>query len=270
MIKRIRDDQTIKGIRTPRREVKLTAYADDLTALLIDMNDLNNVEKTLNEFGEISGLKLNQDKTEVLAIGQTNLTAEQEEKLKDVIKVTGICHGLPTKKIETKDANFTGPINKLQRTLNLWKSRNLSLLGRAQIFKAQGLAAFMHIANVIPIPSDVTSRINKIMYNFIWRGPDKMSREFMAKPIEEGGLNIAKPEDAFDAATLTWVKRSQVSQHPWTDYFFKDCDRIGGLRNLQRNNLSIRDNDMLTFNKFLFKSIQKNRQNNYWHTRTKP
>ena len=49
-----------------KREIKLTAFADDLTTFLQGIRSYKRLSITLDRFGICSGLKLNTEKTEAL------------------------------------------------------------------------------------------------------------------------------------------------------------------------------------------------------------
>ena len=69
LAKAIRENQSIKGIFVNRREIKLSQYADDTTLILDGTKEsLKASLKTLDDFYELSGLKLNDKKTEALWI----------------------------------------------------------------------------------------------------------------------------------------------------------------------------------------------------------
>lgn len=70
---RIRNNKKIKGIKIDNVEFKLSQYADDTSAFLDGPK--TSLEETLTEldlFADISGLKINYDKTQVVWIGAKN------------------------------------------------------------------------------------------------------------------------------------------------------------------------------------------------------
>ena len=70
LAKAIRENKNIKGIFVNGKEIKLSQYADDTTLILDGTKEsLRASLKTLDEFYEVSGLKLNDKKTEALWIG---------------------------------------------------------------------------------------------------------------------------------------------------------------------------------------------------------
>ena len=59
---KIRNDTCIKGITIDNAEVKLAAFADNLTKFLQDKRSLEHLFSTLKAFEGCSGLKLNKEK----------------------------------------------------------------------------------------------------------------------------------------------------------------------------------------------------------------
>ena len=70
LAKAIRENKSIKGIFVNGKEIKLSQYADDTTLILDGTKEsLIASLKTLDDFYEVSGLKLNDKKTEAFWIG---------------------------------------------------------------------------------------------------------------------------------------------------------------------------------------------------------
>ena len=60
----MRRNSDIKGIKVGKHEIKLSVFADDLTTFVINTRFFFSLKGRLDRFGEISGLKLNEEKTE--------------------------------------------------------------------------------------------------------------------------------------------------------------------------------------------------------------
>ena len=73
----IRQNKDIKGISMENEETKLLQYADDTTAVLLDMDSAKILFELLDVFKDVSGLKINCTKTEGMWIG-----ASKENKTK--------------------------------------------------------------------------------------------------------------------------------------------------------------------------------------------
>jgi len=83
LLVKIRSDERIRGITVDDKEIKLAAFADDLTTFLKDVNSLENLSTTLHSFGICSGSMLRKPKpyglqlativTNPLSLGLTKL-----------------------------------------------------------------------------------------------------------------------------------------------------------------------------------------------------
>ena len=55
----------------------------------------------------------------------------------------------------------------LEKTLNNWKRRKLTLLGKINIVKSVGLSKLIYNASVLPVPNNFCDQVNKVTFNFI-------------------------------------------------------------------------------------------------------
>ena len=72
-----RQNSDIKGIYIEEQETKLLQYADDTTAILADTNSAKVLFELLDQFRNISGLKINCSKTEGIWIGSLKESKEE-------------------------------------------------------------------------------------------------------------------------------------------------------------------------------------------------
>ena len=89
---KIREDDSINGITIREESVKLCLFADDMICFLIDISSYTNLFVTLKTFGEISSLKINNEKTEALALGNSRTLWEGHSDLPNLcntIKIPG-------------------------------------------------------------------------------------------------------------------------------------------------------------------------------------
>ena len=67
----IMNDKNIKGIMIRQKEIKITQFADDTTIILNGTEDsLQAALNILEIFGNISGLRVNTEKTQIVWIGK--------------------------------------------------------------------------------------------------------------------------------------------------------------------------------------------------------
>ena len=72
-----------------------------------------------------------------------------------------------------------GIIRDISNNLNIWKSRNLSIIGKIQIIKWFGMSKLLYVGSVISIPHSYIKNIERLFYHFIWNGQDKIKRAAM-------------------------------------------------------------------------------------------
>ena len=65
----IRKNENIRGLKINDTELKLSMYADDITAFIKDDCSVNHLFNLLNDFGACSGLKINISKTKGMWLG---------------------------------------------------------------------------------------------------------------------------------------------------------------------------------------------------------
>ena len=61
--------QAIQGLTINSQEIKLLQYADDTSAVLKNQRSVKEFISLITKFGELSGLKINTQKTEALWLG---------------------------------------------------------------------------------------------------------------------------------------------------------------------------------------------------------
>ena len=91
---------------------------------------------------------------------------------KDSIFALGI-HFSNSAKISGK-LNFYEKLDVLEKTLNNWKRRKLTLLSKINIVKSMGLSKLIYNASVLPVPKNFCDQVNKVTFNFIWN--NKMAK----------------------------------------------------------------------------------------------
>ena len=77
-------------------------------------------------------------------------------------------------------ANCVSIFKSIQGTLNSWKGRGLTLIGKIQIVKCFLcfiVPKFLSKATLISVPEDNVKEINKLIYHFIWKGNDIKSND---------------------------------------------------------------------------------------------
>lgn len=68
--------------------------------------------------------------------------------------------------------------------------RGLSLLGKVTIIKTFLIPKLLYVSSIIETPSDILRRMERMIYKFLWKGPEKVTRNSVINTTEHGGLNL--------------------------------------------------------------------------------
>ena len=126
-----------------------------------------------------SGLEINTTKTEAMWCGQWKERTDTPFGFKwpkEPISAIGVF--CSHNQVSAEWLNFGRKIKILEKTLKIWKQRNLTLYGKINIVKTLGLSKFIYLASVLAVPDHYIQEINKITFNFIWDAkPPKIKKK---------------------------------------------------------------------------------------------
>ena len=241
---KIKQNKDIRGININNEVIKLQQFADDTTCVLQDIESAKLFLSEVERFGSFSGLRLNKEKTEGLWLGSNS-----DNKTKPLsiswpgkpLRILGVYFSYD--KTSCDKYNFEEKISKVRSVFNIWKSRNLTLLGKIQIVKTFIISQFLYTCSVITMPSKYFKEVNGLIYNFIWRGKrDKLKRSVMVSKFEKGGLKAPDLQLMIDAAKINWIKRYLFSEdHVWKTTMRSFFVQIGiDIDVLLQGNMSVR------------------------------
>jgi hypothetical protein len=205
---RIRNNNGIKGIKIGEIEVKVVQMADDTTSFLQNEQSLTEMLKTIDEFGVLAGLKLNLSKSEAMWLGENRNSSSKPLGLKWVkgVKALGIHFSYNEKEMEEK--NFVEKLKELKKLLALWGQRDLSIIGRIQVFKSLAFSKVIYQCNNLAVPQDFLKELNTIAFNFVWGyKPEKVKRTTIIADYVDGGMKMLDVESFVNAQKVMWVKR---------------------------------------------------------------
>ena len=124
----IRKTKEIEGITLGKNEVKLSVFADDLTTFVKNAKSFRLLVTLLENFGNISGLKINEEKTEPYWLRSLHAAPEDIgiSIVNKPMKSLGIYFTYDWQKFQ--ELNFESIIKSIKKSINLWNW--LKLLGR--------------------------------------------------------------------------------------------------------------------------------------------
>ena len=125
---------------------------DDTTVFLKNPESMSVLLDLLKKFERCSGLKINCTKSQAMWLGKWKNRGDTLFNVKwpkDLVFVLGI-HFSNSEKVSGK-LNFYEKLDVLEKTLNNWKIRKLTLLGKINIVKSVGLSKLIYNASILPV-----------------------------------------------------------------------------------------------------------------------
>ncbi|KAL2223817.1 UNVERIFIED_CONTAM: hypothetical protein Sindi_2945400 [Sesamum indicum] len=173
-------------------------FADDLLLLCkADLDSIRVFKEGLDWFAELSGLRLNVQKSHLII-------SRSAQNLKDqMLDFLGFQEGhlpmrylgLPLISSRLTISDCQPLISKIDARINGWEGISLSYAGRVQIIKSVLSALSLYWASAFILPKKVISEIEKRLRTFLWKGTTssgyaKVAWKDVCRPMDEGGLGF--------------------------------------------------------------------------------
>ena len=65
---------------------------------------------------------------------------------------------------------------------------------------------FVYVSSLLPTPKEVIKQLNQLVFKFLWKGVDKVTRFSAINEYENGGLKMIDFETMVKSLRLTWLK----------------------------------------------------------------
>ena len=131
------------------------------------------------------------------------------------VKVLGITFFNDT--LHMQNHNWKEMLTKLEKVLNLWKVRRLSLKGKSLVVNTLALSKIWYLGTIIKPLKWATKQIKSLVFKFIWDGStEQVSRDTLYLPVEMGGLGILEP----------WRQMQALDLKDFKYIIHKECDYL--------------------------------------------
>ena len=108
-----------------------------------------------------------------------------------------------------------------KRSFYLWKSNSY------QVFI---IPAFVYISLLLLVPKEIVKELNQMIFKFLWKGIDKVTRLSTINEYENGGLKMIDLESMIKSLRLAWLKRIfQCNNGAWRSFLRFLLEPFGGL-----------------------------------------
>uniref|UniRef100_A0A803T4B7 Reverse transcriptase domain-containing protein n=1 Tax=Anolis carolinensis TaxID=28377 RepID=A0A803T4B7_ANOCA len=213
LLKAIKKDINLQGIRLDKQDYKYRAFADDVICII--ENPIQNIQNwilKIEEFGKVAGLKINKEKTMILT---KNMSKKRQKELQDIVgletpsKIKYLGIWISAKNNQLLDLNYTRIWKEIKSDLEKWKNLNISLMGRIAVIKMNILPKFLYLFQNIPIirSTKLFKDWQKEVMRFIWKNKKaRIKYSTMISWKNQGGFGVPDLKLYHDACALCWLK----------------------------------------------------------------
>ena len=122
--------------------------------------------------------------------------------------------------------------------MNLWKSRSLTILGRAEIVRTLAIPKILYVCNYLDPPSSFLKEVKSSIVSFIWnKKRPKVKYSALINNYNEGGIKVPDIGAKLKAQKIMWVKKVilDTGNTLWIRCLESSLESVGG-RNAIRSN----------------------------------
>ena len=103
-------------------------------------------------------------------------------------------------------------------------------MGKIHLLKTYALSKLNYISSLIVVPNWVLLEVEKITFNFLWNGKDRIKRNIMYQDYKNGGMRMNNYGISVKAQRIGWLKRLMYGEKHmgWKMYFDYCCRSVGG------------------------------------------
>ena len=194
-------------------------FADDTTIFVKNTQSLKAVLKVLSEFAMVSSLNINKNKSNAALIGKSRNKKDTNVSLNDInwidldndaMKILDVYYSYNNTIVS--ESNFKKLETKVEKILNLWSSRALTIYGRAEIVRSLAISKMLYVFNVIDPPQSTLKYLKTLLSKFIWRGKKpKIKHTTIIGDYDVGGIKFTDLEIRLSVQRIMWIKRLQTS-----------------------------------------------------------
>jgi hypothetical protein len=212
----LRKTNRIQGIEIPGydkiHEIRNKHYVDDTFVCLKNINMTDECLNIFDEFGAVSGSKLNREKTIGLVMNDIKIYDNEINSGVNLTMGPVNVLGIPVGKNMTNDFWDT-LIAKIKKKLSMWQHRNLSLCGKVQIIKSLGMSKLLFASNFLSVDDSVIRKVENLFYDNLWDGKKtRVKKEICILPKKLGGISMIDVRLALKVQNIKWIKRLLLAE----------------------------------------------------------
>jgi hypothetical protein len=188
-----------------RETDKVESLADDTTIItLFESASISRIRGILDDFGQVSGLRCNYDKTMVMPVGTVNDVNIDTAgfSISNNIKLLGL---KLTADLNSFDNAFVEIREKIHRLILFWERFRLSLPGRIAILKTLLIPQLNYLGCFLAPDIEILMSIQDLMDRFVTKNLN-ISKDRRYLPVDKGGLGLFDLKKFLDAQRCSWIQ----------------------------------------------------------------
>ena len=117
-------------------------------------------------------------------------------------------------------------VNKIKSCIQIWKSRDLSYIGRVLIIKTLLASQIGYLAEIKTIPHNINKQIESLIWNFLWNNKHPLvNHKTMHLNLEEGGVKMLNLKDFIEAKRIHFIyKMIKAEYQNWLKVLDEEYD----------------------------------------------
>jgi hypothetical protein len=186
-------------------------------------DDMETLSRILKDFGEVTGLVTNVQKSMVAPIRCSEINLEEIlngfPALRSSFPIRYL--GLPLSIHRHRSGEFQYIVDKMASKLPLGQGKYITTAGRVELIKSVITSQVIYPLTVLLVPKGILKAMTKLECAFVWAASDKVSRgkckvkwDVVCSPKKMGGLGILNLEKFGKALRARW---------PWHEWMDPGC-----------------------------------------------
>ena len=170
-------------------------------------------------FEAMSGLKVNLDKSEIIAVGRVENVEEVALEFGcKVSRLPSTYLGLPLGARFKEVATWDGAEERLRKRLSIWKRQYISKGGRMTLIRSTLSSMPIYCMSLFQMPRSVSLRLERIQRDFLWGGgalerkPHLVEWSIICSDKRKGGLGVRSLALLNKALLCKWSWRFAVER----------------------------------------------------------
>ena len=138
----------------------MSCFADDMCLFVRDLSSGKSALNILKNFESCSSLKINHHKTEAMWVGSAihYVCKPRDVQWTKKLRVLGIYFTYNDN--EFYGLNCNDKLKSLERIINMWGQRDLSVIGKITIMNTFGLSTLFYNSTMIGMPLHIQKNVN--------------------------------------------------------------------------------------------------------------